>query len=146
MIFEAIPCHFSSIEDVASINDKMTFHATFNLVPIRQTKLLPLGEQQQGLCAVKGIVHVVAIGHSIANPTLALVHGDGIVGPDLTTSLLEQIYHDEGRCLTHVVGLGLEGQAPKGYGLASQRLVSENTLKLTEQDALLTFVHALNSL
>ena len=54
--------------------------------------------------------------------------------------------HDQSGGFAHIVGLGLERQAPHGNGLTFQVFALEGFLQFLKEDALLALIHTLNSL
>ena len=110
------------IEDVSAVDDQWPSHGVCDDIPVGQTELFPLGEQKQCVGLVDGVVHVVTIDDSIADTAFAFIHRYGVVSTDRATGILQQSDDDQCCRLTHVVGFRLEGQSPKGNGLAFEVL------------------------
>ena len=109
---------FLAVVDVTAVDDDVASHDLLDDIPGGHTELAPLGHQGEDVGTIGGIVHVGAVGDDITDAALALVHGDGVKDADGGTILQELVDDDEGWGLTHIVGLGLEGQTNDGDGLA----------------------------
>ena len=118
MIFEAVLLELLSIENVSAIDNELTLHGLTNNTPTRQTELLPLGEQQQSISIEHHIVHIATVGYRLADTTLTLVHGDGVVNTNVAACIEQFLNHNECRTLTHIIGLGFERESPHGNGFA----------------------------
>ena len=133
------------IEEVAAIEDHWDFQASPDGGEIDTAELVPLGYDCQAVGAIEG---VEGVGHqgqvgAVTVEALGLLHGYRIEGTDLGTSLPEGLHEVATGGLAHVVGVGLEGQAPEGEGTAGE-IAGEVIPDLGEEDLLLPQVDRLD--
>ena len=108
-------------------------------------KLVPLGDQDQSVGALAGLITLAAVRDV---PVHVLEQGFRFLGRFgivclHSRSLADQAANQgERRRFAHVIGSGLEGEAPKGHRLPVQ-IVLEVVSNLREQEELLVFVHRL---
>ena len=124
---EAEGFEFLAVVDVTAVDNDVAGHDLLDDIPGGHAELAPLGHQSEDIGTIGGIVHIRAVGDNITDAALALVHGDGVEDADGGTILQEFVDDDEGWGLTHIVGLGLEGEADDGDGLALERKRSGST-------------------
>ena len=162
-IFKAGFGEFLRVVDVTAIDDEGVLHGLLHHAEARHAELLPFGDEQQCVGIEQRFVHVVAV-HDLrggssgipcgllgfffrSHPALAFVHGDRVKYADGRSSLGQQIDQHQRSRFAHVVGLGLEGEAPHGDGLALEVFRTTEALReLVEQHRLLVFVHFFDSL
>ena len=93
-----------------------------------------------------GLVVGVAVLDAVAEVQLAGgLHGDRVVDAHAGAALEQAVDDDERGRLAHVVGLGLEGEAPDGEVRPARSPPKCSTMRV-EQEPLLLVVHALDGL
>ena len=155
-VFESRFGEFLGVVDVAAVDDEGVLHGLLHHAEARHAELLPFGDEQQCVGIEQSFVHVVAVDDlfcdcrgvgACCHAALAFVHGDRVVHADCCACLGELVDEHESSGFTHVVGFGLEGEAPHGDGLALEVGFAAKTLgELVEQHRLLVFVHFFDGL
>ena len=155
-VFKSCVGEFLCIVDIAAVDDEGVLHGLLHHAEARHTELLPFGHEEEGVGIEQCFVHVVAVdnlfcdcsgvipcGHS----ALAFVYGDRVVDADNGSCLNKLVDEHESGCFAHVVGFGLEGEAPHGDCLALEVCFAAETLcKFVEKNCLLVFVDFFDSL
>ena len=99
-----------------------------------------------GVGTLGSLVHRAGIIHGTEAEALsAPLHGYGVENPDFGTGSQQQVDDHEGRSFAQVVGLGLEGKAPKGDALAVE-VAAQSVAELLEEYRFLPFVDSVYSL
>ncbi len=155
-VFESGFGEFLGVVDVAAVDDDGVLHGLLHHAEARHAELFPFGDEQQCVGIEQCFVHVVAVndlacdGRGIGargHTALAFVHCDRVEHTDRGAGLDELVDEHEGGRFAHVVGLGLEGEAPHGDGLALEvRFAAEALCEFVEKYGLLVFVDFFDSL
>ncbi len=146
-VFESGFGEFLRVVDVATVDDEGVLHGLLHHAEARHAELFPFGDEQECVCIEQCFVHVVAVGDDVAYAAFAFVHGDGIEHADGGAGFHKFVDEYEGGRFAHVVGLGLEGEAPHGNRLALEVFRSAEVLcEFVEEYGLLVFVDFFDSL
>ena len=111
--------HFLGAIDVAQIDDHGLRHLALQARQIERAVLHPLGHDHHGVGAAHAGIGIVAI-FDIGQFAARLFHADRIVRAHLRAHVEQPGHQRDRRRLAHVVGVGLEGEAEHGDGLAAQ--------------------------
>lgn len=145
VVDEALLLQLLLVVDIAPVEDEGRAHGALEDVEARQAELLPLGHEHQCIGIDRSLVHITAVADAIAQAAACLVHSDRVVYLHMAACLQEALDEHEGRCLAHVVGLGLEGQSPERHH-APLEVAVEVVQELLEEDPLLPLVHPIHRL
>src|ERR1051326_2558721 len=122
--------HFSQIVgvvDVSPVENDGLLQKLLNRVKVRPAELVPFGDDEERVGAFEGIVVAPKITDAVAEDFLRLVHRLGVVRLNRGAGLEERFGDDDRRRVAHVVGSGLEREAPQREGFALERS-EEHTL------------------
>ena len=133
------------VEVAAVEEDGGGTHGTADDFPIGETELFPLGDEEYGIGIEDCVVDACAVRDAVTDAAAAFVHRDRVVGADSAAGTEEAVNEDEGGRFAHIVGLGLEGESPKGY-LAPGYVAVKMTREFLEEYVLLTFVDLLDGI
>src|SRR5690606_5525047 len=147
VIGDALPLHPRRIVEVAAVEDDGLPQPVADQVEIGGAEDLPFGHDHEGIRLAQGGL-LGAAEHqvlAVAVDPLGLLHRLGIIGLDARARLPERLHDDAGGRLAHVVGVGLEGEAPEREGPALE-IVAEMTADLVDEHPLLGVVAILDRL
>ena len=133
------------VEVAAVEEDGGGTHGTADDFPVGEAELFPLGDEEYGIGIEDCVVDACAVGDAVTNAAAAFVHRDRVVGADCAAGAEEAVYEDEGGRFAHIVGLGLEGEPPKG-NLAPGYIAVKMAREFLEEYVLLTFVDLLDGI
>ena len=111
--------HVLGAIDVAQVDDHGLRQFALQALQIERAVLHPFGHDHHGVGAAHAGVGIVAI-FDIGQFAARLLHADRIVRAHLGAHVEQAGHQRDRRRLAHVVGVGLEGQAEHGDGLAAQ--------------------------
>src|SRR5882672_9115492 len=126
------------IIQIATVENDWRLEPRLDVVEVGTAKFLPLGDYRERICAGERRLGILDQGEILALAKRAprLVHRHRIVGLNLRAVLPELFHQRAARRLTHVVGVGLERQAPQGERPTGE-LAIEVAMNFFEQDLLL---------
>ena len=104
---------------IAQVDDHRLRQFALQPFKVEGAVLHPFRHHHHGVRAANAGVGIVAI-FDIGQFAARLFHADGIVRPHLGAQVEQPGHQRDRRRLAHVVGVGLEGQAEHGDGLAAQ--------------------------
>jgi len=133
------------VVQVAAVDEERTPKQLPHPIEVRVPIDQPLGHDQQRIGAVRGAVGVGGVHHVVAEDGPRRVGGLGVVGLH-PRSRFEQAFDERDRgALAHVVGLGLERQAPEADHFAGE-VPAQILERLLQNDQLLLLVDLLDGL
>ena len=132
---------------IATIEYHSVAQLVFEHVEVRAPEFLPLGDDDESVRAVDGTISRIAELQSflVRINSCRLLHRFGIVGFDFCACCPKSFHQVAARCCSHVVGAGLERQAPERDGLALEVAVVVR-LQLLEDALFLPQVDVFNSI
>lgn len=136
---------FVSVEDVAAVKKQGCAHQGAHAEKVRETELLPFGDEEKSVGVLEGGVLVGGEGEVGAEYAATFVHCCGVVDRNGGSRVEKPADDDHCRGFADVVRFRLESDAPEGY-LLSVQIAPETSDKFVEQDLLLPLVDILHSL
>ncbi len=118
VVGEAQGGHAGGFVEVAAVEDDGVVEEAAHDFEVGVSELVPLGGDGEGVGAFEAAVGAVAVGQAVAVEVADVGGGFGVVDADAGAGGEEGVDEDEGGGFADVVGLGLEGEAPDGEGLA----------------------------
>src|SRR3989442_5079309 len=136
VVGEPQPLHEATVPDVAAIEENGLPQEATNPLEIWKAVLVPLGHEEHAVGPVEYSISVLVEHDAIAEQLTAALERHGVGGPDLGAAREEPLDDVECRGLAHVVGAGLEREAPDRKDFPV-KVFSELTLRPVDQDSLL---------
>lgn len=136
---------FVAVEDVAAVKKQGRAHQGAHAWKVRETELLPFGDEEKGVGVLQGGVLVGSEDEVGAEYAATFVHCCGVVDRNGGSRVEKPADDDHCRGFADVVRFRLESDAPEGY-LLSVQIAPETLDKFVEQDLLLPLVDILHSL
>ena len=139
-ILDAAAAHQFRVVEVAPVEDHRVLQGLLDGREVRAAEFLPLGDDDQRIGVGEGTHRALGVFQArvVAEDALRLVHGDRVVGGDGGAGSEEVGDQLTARRFAHVVGIGLEGEAPEREVPALE--VVETALDLAAQDVFLGVV------
>src|SRR5439155_9678769 len=128
--------HEAPVPDVAAIEENGLPQEATNPLEIWKAVFVPLGHEEHAVGPFEDSIRVLVEHDAISEQLTAALERHGVGGPDLGAAREEPLDDFECRGLAHVVGAGLEREAPDRKDFPVE-VFPELTLRPVDQDSLL---------